>query len=269
MLKYLLFICLLCVFNLNFLLAASVEIKDTSVKAGQLIKIPVYGNIDQIGSSYSFVFNYNSLQLDVKNIIGGSDLGFTEDKPSYNSKIHSFDSIDITINSSKIKSPYNGVLFYIEAEALVSSDSLSIIKPMLFKIDNNEPSNIEYKQGIVKIIGPIVNQIYPEGFGIAYPNPSREKMTVEFNIKTDSKVNFIIYNSAGAEVESYPETCGMINFEVFDNKNNQINDKNYTFKKGAYKLVLKPNSWNFSTGVYLLMMEVNGSVYKINIVYVK
>ncbi len=269
MLKYLLFICLLCVLNLNLLFAASVEIKDTSVKAGQLIKIPVYGNIDQIGSSYSLILNYNSLQLDVKRIIGGSDLGFTEDHPSFSSNIHSLDSIDLSINSNNIKSPYNGVLFYIEAEALVSSDSIATITPVLFKVDNNEPSNIDYKQGNVKIIGPIVNQIYPEGFGIAYPNPSREKITVEFNIKTDSKVKFKIYNSAGAEVEAYPETCCMINFEVFDNKNNPINDKNYTFKKGAYKLVLKPNSWNFSTGVYLLMMEANSSVYKINIVYVK
>lgn len=248
----------------------SVSVRDTLIPRGNAYEIPIYGKISELNAqSLKITLNFNALVLDVRSARGGDQLGIKDASIALTTKFDSWDSVDLTLSSSNVRSGYDGILCYLLIEALTGPDTISQLKPTLLEV-NNVKVDTDFAAGYIKTSPPTVSQKYIEGIGLLYPNPFSESAAMKFTIEKASKVDFYIYSGLGRLIQKIPESSKYINFEIFNNKNERIeNPESVQFEPGNYTLILRPLKWEVSAGVYYMFMKTSSGEYNTQFIYVK
>lgn len=248
----------------------SVSIRDTLIPSGKIYEIPVYGKIhSEATGEIAISFNYNGLILDVSTAKGSASLGFQDSDISTTTNATDWSDAVTTVRSSNYSAGFEGILFYLTIEALVGPDTLALFRPINFKVAGEEVGAV-FVSGTIRTTPPIVNQKYKEGIGNSYPNPFNSQANVKFTIEEESKVKFHIYSTLGRLVEVLPDNAKYIEYQVFNSKNELIeNADEKMFEPGVYLLKFKPKNNEFSSGVHYIIMETKKGIYTTNFVYVK
>ncbi len=267
--KILYILCLLLPFSLE---AATFELSvpDTLIPSGKIYNLPVNGKINNAPQgNLSIILNFNARSLDIKSIRGSNLSGLHDEIIAFKTIVHAWDSVDLQIETNNYSSDFSGNLFYMEVESLVGPDTLSRISLKEVRVNDSIQSS-ELSGGLIITTPPLVNQEYVEGIGVPYPNPFNEKAKIPFIVEKDSPINFKIYSYLGRLIDNFPLTKQNIDFQVFNNKNEEIfGIENKTLLAGNYYLTMHPKKWEVSSGPYYVIMETKSGVYKTNFIYVK
>lgn len=250
----------------------SISVPDTVLQRGIVYEIPVSGklNIGKI-NNFKAVFKYNSLMLDVKSIHGASELGIENDIIQISNLNNVWTDLEIEISADKIKDNFEGILFYIQAEALAAPDSVTLFSPLSLTIDGVLQTNTLFKAGRIIVPPPFVQKSNQDGIGLNYPNPFDGESSLKFTLEDSTSIEFDIFTSTGGLVCNLPEINDYVKFTVYDNSGKYVSfgtDKNI-LSKGTYELKLRPNRNFFSTGIYYIVMKTSRGTFKTNFVYVK
>jgi len=245
-----------------------IAINDTLVPVGKTYDIPVYGDYDinQSGEiKLSIIFN--ALNLDISDVKEAQGQGFKNIITEFIR--HKWDSVEVVVRSSNYAPKYNGVLFYLNVQTLVGPDSLTLIRPVALKI-NDEEVECEFISATVTTKSPIVEQKYIESISLVYPSPFDYEATVNFIIEEETKAEMMIFNSAGMKVFEFNKNHDEIRYSIFNEKDEKIeNSNNLILDKGKYKLVFSPHKNKFSSGLYYLVLKTKKGTYKTNFIYNK
>lgn len=245
-----------------------IAVNDTLVPVGKTYYTPVYGDYDinQSGEiKLSIIFN--ALNLDISNVKEPQGQGFKDITTEFIR--HKWDSVEVVVRSNNYPSRYNGIMFYLNVQSLVGPDSVTQIRPVALKI-NDEEVECEFISANITTKSPIVEQKYLESISLVYPNPFDYEATVNFIIEEETKVELIIFNNAGMKVFEFNKNNEEIRYSIFNEKDEQIeNSNNLILDKGKYKLVFSPHKNKFSSGLYYLVLKTKKGIYKTNFIYNK
>jgi len=266
----LIFSLLFLVFSVNYLFSEnSVGIRDTLINRAIVNKIPIYGEIDEsLDARYDFCFQFNSLVIDIKDIIVDGTTIFSN--VSYDITFNNFTNSELKVKSTGLKNNNYGILFYALIEGLAGSDTLTKIEPKCFVINDVNSDNINYNLGTINVRSTPVDVQFKEGLGLNSPNPFYDETKIPFTIDKITKVSFKIYSLNGRKVLNSSFADAGFGYTILNSKGLIIEDpENYTFEKGIYKLILKADNWKVSAGAYYLIMTTANSNHKINLMLIK
>ncbi len=256
----------------NFTFSQSqIIVKDTTIERAIINKIPIYGEIsERNGSDYKFCFEFNSLVIDIKNIVADESCLFSNIN-SYKVDYNNFNKSILNIECSLINNNNSSnILFYMQVEGLAGSDTSTIINPLCYNVDNKQMDNITFTSGIINVNSTPIVIKYIEKLSYNSPNPFKEQTTLTFTIADSTNVSFQMFTMNGREVFNSNVEENDFEYTVFDSKNNLIsNPISHIYERGLYKLVLNVLNWRLSAGAYYLVMTTAKSNYKTNLMLIK
>jgi|GEM_PF-6787266 len=266
----------------------NVEIKDTILQRGQLTKINIWGQLNDLQISednitkFNFQFDsrlihidtidYNSLDnSEINKFYFNKQISINRIYNSTNPELSIFEIIFKGRNQNFTPNPTSDtldILFGLNCEALVGSDSIGFIEPVLISIDDNIINNFVFRKGRFYLGIPIFD-IEKESIGNIYPNPFDDFSTIDFTLVKDSKVSLAIYSVEGGLVSMFPDMIKKVKY-IFV-KGNDILDYDGTtlLNKGKYRISIDPDNNFFSSGAYVLFININGDILKANFIFQK
>lgn len=285
------FIILLFVFitTNNYLYCKSkIEIKDTILQRGKLTKINILGQFDDlkltddniIKVNFQFdsrlihidTIDYSSLiEPEINKFYFNKQLSINRVYNSTNPELSIFEIVFKGINQNFISNSATDnldILFALNCEALAGIDSIGFIEPLSVAIDNIEINNFTFQKGRFYLGIPIVD-IEKESIGNIYPNPFGDFSTIDFTLVKDSKVSLAIYSVEGGLVSMFPDNVKNVKYTFV--KGNEVIDYDGTtqLNKGNYRISIDPDNNYFSSGAYVLFVNINGNSLKTNFIFQK
>ncbi len=247
-----------------------IQVKDTVIPSGRVYSIPVIGQIPkQAAGRIGLSFRFNGLVLDIKSIQGAAQLGFNDEQINFTTNSSDWEQAVITLSSSNYKSDYSGILFYLNIEALVGPDTVSVLEPIELQLDGVS-IGAELSKGYILTTSPIINQKYPEGIGRCFPNPFTGDGFFKFNVEKESKVKFSIFSYYGRLVQTSSSESNYLEITVFNSKMQKIESpSDHVFDEGTYLLKITPLSQEMAAGLYFIIMETRYGVHNSNFVYIR
>lgn len=275
-------------YNFNALSENKIEIKDTTLQRGRLNKVNIFGQLNDLNISednitkFNFQFDSRLIHIDtieysILSDIEKNQFYFNQQiniNRIYNSTSPELSTFEITfkgINQNFTNIPNSdslNLLFSLNCEALVGSDSIGFIEPILVSIDDNPISNFSFKRGRFYLGIPIFD-IEKESIGNVYPNPFGDFSSIEFTLVKDSKVSVAIYSLQGGLVSMFPDMIKNVKYLFV--KGNDILDYDGTtlLNKGKYRISIDPDNNYFSSGAYVIFININGNLLKTNFIFQK
>lgn len=248
----------------------SLSFNDTAIKRGISNEIQLRGTLDpQPLNSVRLVFSFDSRIVDVKFAKGSSSFAITEDNPVFALRFPKIDSAVAEVYSNKVQTINNGIICSFNIEGLVFSDSITSLKLEAVYVNEVQISDYTYSSGIIKVLGDAYLSQLPDAIGNCTPNPFIKETKVDFSIEKKTKVKFLIYNTLGRLASSSDENS-FNTFQIFNLDNGTtIKDLSQDFESGNYRLLLTPVSWDFSQGLYYLIMQTDKGAFNTNFMYFK
>lgn len=261
-------------FSCNLLSQVNVNINDTTIYRGEnlKVKIPAFAkdipnqNINEL----RIVFLFQSQIIDIFSASGNDNTIMKQPKILF-ANYAPVDSARITIIDSNVTAPISkDTLCFLEIEGLVASDSIAYLSIEKIFINGIE-TKIVTKPAIIKVLGPPIFKILPEGFGQNYPNPFYHDTNIRFNLKDSTKVEFLLYSTAGEFIESSVENNQYVQYNFFNySKGIPIDyQQNMKLPKGEYLLKIIPLDYKFASGAYYIIMKTESGIYTKSIMYFK
>ncbi len=267
--KSLLILLILLNSNLCIFSQSSVIVPDGNARRGYVTQILVQGTIPGPVAEIKIKFRYNALLLDIKKITGGQDFAFTDGEITFDNNMAILDSAILTISGVNVQPVENDTICIVELEGLAGPDSIAILEPVEMLINGEEPSNINYLPGILRIGDPVF-QRFPENLGTNYPNPFNFNTKFPFSINKKTKVKFYIYSLDGSLVQEIPHSSPIIEYYFFDSNGKPIKDAlNSGFERGKYEIELIPVNRKVAKGIYFMIMETSKKVYHRTFIFMR
>jgi hypothetical protein len=260
-------------FSDHLLSQVSVNINDTTIYRGEnlKVKIPVFAkNIpNQTINELRIIFLFQSQIIDIFSSSSTNNTVMKLPKISL-ANYTPPDSARLTVVDSNIITPVSkDTLCFLEIEGLVASDSIAYLSVEKLYI-NGKDTKINTKTATIKVLGPPIFKILPEGFGQNYPNPFYYDTKIRFNLKDSTKVEFLLYSTAGEFIESSAENNQYVKYYFYNSKEIQIDYKqNMKIPKGEYLLQIIPLDYKFASGAYYIIMKTESGIYTKSIMYFK
>jgi hypothetical protein len=247
-----------------------IEIIDTTINRAIINQIPVYGYLDKLeDGQLEICIEFNSLVLDIKNAKTDNNTIFS-DINDFKIELNNYFNSLITIKSNNYKKNTFGILFYLDVEGLAGGDTLSMLKINCLKLNGNDIIISILKEGKIIVNSSIVNPKIIEGISQNRPNPFSEETSAIISIANNTNINIKVFSLDGKKVLNKDNSEYGLEIFIYDFNNNLIKDyQNHIFQKGEYKLVIKNNYSNISSGAYYLVMTTNSNIYKLNLLLVK
>lgn len=228
---------LLC--TISSLSQTTVVFSDTSLKAGQLVQLPITGSLRVASTdTVDIQIRYSSNLLDVKNIVRG--MGFPCEPSIFSIAEENEQSSIITVRCTNPQSVTNGTFFSLSSFLLLGTDTIASIAPISIKVNSKEIVGASLTAGKVTYTNaPIILPQDIEYFSKISPNPFQSSTSFQYYVPEVSDVTFTLFNVIGAEV--YSETL-------------------YSVAKGRYTHTFTLPSWDLSSGLYHIRMKTNNTV---------
>jgi len=269
--KYNLLIFLFINFSNLLFSANTISINDTTLKRGEIAEILIYADINlDTAKSLTLFLNFNALDIDIKSVAGNENFIMQCLNPIYDIKMNKFTDAKLTINCNKLDFNNKNILCKLIVEPLSGPDSVTYIKIDSIKINDKIQNDYEFKNAEIKIPGEPVFQDFPEGIGNNYPNPFQDFTVFPVIINKETKVQFIVYSLTGEFIISNKDLNNMLEVTFYNNDFEiPIITLNEKLQRGYYKIKLKPDVNQFSSGVYFFIMMTDNKVYHKNFVFMK
>lgn len=253
------------------LLANSIWINDTTLKRGEISEILIYGDIDlDTARTLTLFLKFNALDLDIKSVAGNDSFIMQCSSPVYDVKMNNYVDASLTINCNDLEFNGKKVICKLIVEALTGPDTVSFIRITEVKVNDVVQNGFEFKDGRIRIPGEPVFQDFPEGIGNNYPNPFDSYTIFPVTINKETKVDFLVYTLTGEFIISNEDLNSMLEVSFFDNDVEvPITNLHQKLRRGNYKIKLKPDVNQFSSGEYFFIMLTDDGVYHRNFVFVK
>ncbi len=253
----------------------TISIHDTIAKSG-VITLPVYGSTANISGNIEYTLKLSGAECSIFSIAGGQQFGFIDPLPAYNLTVNTDGSRNLHVRSSSVQPNFSGILFEIKISIFPKVDFYSKyniqleISPMFFAVDSAKTDFDSVKSGIITIQPTQAIQTYNEEFSYNYPNPFSYETEIFFSIDEETPITIYIYNYNGDEVQRIPYN-DMNFYCTFVTPTGEVLkiDESYKFKRGLYKLVLRPKPTTLEMGSYYLVFETNKNKHTLNMLYVK
>jgi len=269
------FILIFILFLITFETALSrdyVRIHDTTITRGGVHYIEVYSNLNFLQiESIDLLLSFNANVIDIKRVIGGGNYLLQDETKEVELNLSNLENSTARIFSDNLLQSSTGVLFALEVEGLVYSDSITLVTPIRFLLSGNEVKEVNFMAGRITVSGVQLIDSEAEWLGNAYPNPFTYWTDLKFRISKESKVDFDIFDYSGRRIVSYPknDTDELI-FYIYDENNAQINEpKNHIYSEGEYRIQIHPQGLYLKPGPFYLLMRTAQNVYQSNFFYIK
>ncbi len=251
--------------------AASLSINDTTLKRGLVYKIPVYGTIDAPeADKIKFSVYFNALNIEILSAEGDANAAMKCPNPDFVKNLDNLEESFAEISCEDVQNVADGVVCYLNVEALAGPDTITYLTPAHLFINDEEITDAELDSAEIKILGDLINRKTPEGIGQNFENPFYFETTFPISLNKATKINLFIYTSEGRMVASHKEISEMIELEFTKNGAKiELTDLNQSLDKGRYELKLKPDNMKFASGEYYLVMITDYGVYSQNFIYLK
>jgi hypothetical protein len=263
---FLYFVTCFLIFTSTELFPNRIEIRDTTIVRSRLDTIPIFGKIDSTNPyKIKVAIKFNAYLLEIKKIIGGSNMIFQEPEPLFTIQLNNIEDAIVEITSGNVQPAVSSILCKMVVEGLVYRDSICIVSPLSLWI-NDTLVESELISDTVKVVGLPIFQNPKNFLDNPFPLPPMGKF-VQFDfgvanvgtpeVKTPIKVRFYVFNSAGMQVFSSEK-----NQEIFSaiSIGSKIPiDLNKEIDAGVYRLTLTFPS-DFAEGVYYLQMRTSENI---------
>lgn len=257
---YLLFFLPIFLFGEN-----SVMVPHTTVSRHANTLIPVLGKID--ATSCTISFEYNAVHLNIKNVIGGADYLITDENIKYTKDETQLQKSILTISAMDLNTNAD-TLFFIEARALATNDTVFYLTPSELQVDGNSDDDASLMQGKLTLPADelLILETGNADVGLFYPNPFSYMATLEFSVKTETKLNIAFYNTAGRLISNIPNDFDKDEITIYDNSNKRIDAslRDYIFTAGRYKMTLQPKDENWAQGAYFAIIHIGNQTFNLN-----
>lgn len=247
-----------------------IQVPDTTLlHNGSTYKLPIYANMQlNSANNLEIEFEFDYTLLNITSIVTEPNNIINEPKPNYSITNENFQKGLLKITSNQLNQNNNKILCYIELETLFGLDSIAYFKPLAIKINGEENTSIQKRNGKINV-GFALEPIIKEGISKVFPNPFDNEFIVDFAIETPTEISFTIFSSLGRIVYTFPNKTDD-SYQFFDNKGNLIPQPyKMKFPKGYYKLKVKSLPWQFASGLYFLQMETHTGIYNTNLLHLK
>ena len=252
----------------------TISISDTTTKTSH-ISIPINGTTTNFfGKKVEYTFDLHWVHHELLGIITKNNYALN---PNANfSYSFDFESRILTVSSENFRSNFTGTLFEISILLLPRMDffrpweRVFTITPKNVKvIDGNDTATTVFTNPPARIFIDTVasNQTFREAVSLNYPNPFNYETVIFFSIYEPTPVKMELYAFDGSILQRMPEDIdGALHFSFYDSSNNLIEmENNHTFPQGIYKLVLRINRVQLSSGQYRLSFITNKNRNLLNI----
>lgn len=247
-----------------------IRVPDTTLlHNGSIYKIPIYAQLQlKLIDNLEIEFEYDYSLINITGISTDQNNIIATPKVNYNISQKNFKQGFLKITSNEINLRNDRILCYIEMETLFGLDSIAYFNPTKVKINGEEKSNVEMKNGRI-FVGYALEPIVKEGISRVFPNPFDNEFIVDFAIESPTELTFTIFSSLGRIVYTFP-TKSDDYYQFFDNRGDLISQPyNMKFPKGYYKLKVKSLPWLFSSGLYFLQLSTQNGIYNKNLLHLK
>lgn len=263
---FLYFVTCFLIFTSTELFPNTIEVRDTTIVRSRLDTIPIFGKIDSPNPyKIKVIIKFNASLLDIKKIIGGSELIFQEPEPSSIIQLNNIEDATIEITSRNVQPAVSSILCKMVVEGLVYRDSICIVSPVSLWI-NDTLVESELIPATIKVVGVPIFQNPKNFLDNPFPLPPTGNF-IQFNfgvanvgspeVKTPIKVGFYVFNSAGAQVFSSEKNQEI--FSAISIGSKTPIDLNKEIDAGVYRLTLTfPN--DFAEGAYYLQMRTSENI---------
>jgi hypothetical protein len=245
----------------------TVSISDTLIPRGDIYQIPVNIKIepntfDEINTC-SVKFTYDARVINIQGIVGGNNYLMQCATPLFDNDYEDLQNTILTISCDDCTLLDNGQLCMISIQGLVAPDSLTKFELTDMTINGDIVEDIQSTAATIKVPGTIINQEYPEGLGLNFPNPCHYTTVFPFNINETSKVHFEIYNASGRSLLSSKDSPEDVFAMYYLSKNGvvYISDLESELNQGSYFLRLYIPEYEISSGLYYLKMKTKSGEY--------
>lgn len=254
------------IFTSTELFSNSIEIRDTTIFRSRLDTIPIFSKIDSPNPyKIKLLIKFNAYILDIKKIIGSDEFIFREPEPSFTIQLNNIDDATIEITSNNIQPAVSSILCKMVVEGLVYRDSICVVSPLSLWI-NDTLVESELIPDTIKVIGPPVFQNPKNFLDNPFPLPPTGNF-IHFNfgvasigkpnVETPVRIEFSVFNSAGAEVFNSVKNQEI--FSAISIGSKTPIDLNKEVNAGVYRLTLIFPS-DFAVGVYYLQMRTSENI---------
>jgi hypothetical protein len=248
---------------------SSVQAPTARIDRAKIYNLPVIGSLPSGPiTELKLLFYYDARIIDIKSASGSEAMAIEDIIPNYTSDYKKIDSTFFIVIGNKVKSVTNDTLCMLQIEGLAFSDSIAYIKPYQIWINGNFISNTQFTNGRITVNGSSILPNFPDNFGYGYKNPFDYSISFDFNLEKSSKAEFLIFTISGGQVVSSKTDPQMFTI------NDEINGKHITnmsqiLDKGSYTMTFTPDETMISSGLYIIVMKTDRSVYNRNFIYIK
>ena len=253
----------------NLSASQSVIINDTVISSGKTYFIPVLGSIQFTNESeIKLVLKYNSYLLNIKSVHGDPNYTIGCETPVLNNNFNDLANAELEIIcSDSIHNTNNGIICMLEVEALRYQDSIAFTQPIQLYLNSQLMTEISFRPGNIIVRGELIYDKIKEGLGINFPNPFDVYSYFNFSLDKATTVQFSVYSYLGRNVEY--TNINKQNISIYQSTKTgyiEISDIESTLERGIYVLEFHPNNWEFSSGLYFLVLKTRNGIYNTNFI---
>ena len=269
--KRILFVLLFAFSFVNCLWSNTVSLPDTTIPRGSIYYVPIISDIEtNIINNVEFVFEFDQYVIDVKGV------GVSEESQLKNAGVTVWQDLASTPAVLKVSFSnantqlISGELFRLQIEGLVAPRDTTAFTCTQLKIDNSI-FPINTTTSIIKVPGEAIQQDYPLGLYINYPNPFDDYTTFQFNLDAETEVSFEIYSYLGVKMYDFDDLKRHIVIYGVSRESGKtpVGDINKPLVKGKYLMDFNADEYYMPSGGYILTMKTKDKFFSQSFLYVK
>ncbi len=263
---YLLIIILIAAGPVDSLSQTELIIANYKAKRGEIVRVALDSKLGSIADSVRVSLYFDGLMLGIHDIISGD--GYIVNSTSNITKY--WDSNEsswvVSISSFDLKAQSSGELIAIDFEVMAGERKFAFIKPFKLVVDGVEQT-AKFSAGGIEIQDPAVVTKYTELLEQNYPNPFITTTVFPFSLDIETTVKFSIYDIRGRQVIDWNYI--LEHSRLFKGEVGFIDLNKDRLGKGEYYLEFNLQPWQLATGMYILVMETERQVHKLNIMVLR
>lgn len=225
----------------------SVQLRDTVVKRGDAVQIPVRGIISaSVGKldSIRLVVRYTPSLLGLRSVEGGSTRTFQCPTPRVDSQFVSLSTGFLQISCNTLLKPQNPndttTLCVLNFATRAAADSIARVNVDSIFINGRPQVLLASRPATITVRGTPFAPIPIDNLSANYPNPVLLATTFAYSISETTPVRFTVFSLSGQIMTEIPEL---------------------TRPPGTYVLELPVPATDYANGVFILRMTTNKGVF--------